>query len=199
MNKRFFRLYLGAAFAVLSLSVLVFSQSETNSDFSNIKISNFGQMDERFYRGAQPDKDDFQSLADLGINTVINLRDGARDFEEETVESLGMKYIHIPMDDNKYPSEESIKKFLDVINDPATGKFFVHCKGGKHRAGAMGAVYRYRNYGWDYEQVFKEMKDFKFYTFFGKFGVIKEFVKDYGEKIKLEKETKIVESYLSNN
>ena len=98
-----------------------------------------------------------------------------------------MKYINIPMDDNKYPSAESVQKFLDVVNDPSTGKFFVHCKGGKHRAGAMGAVYRYTKYGWDYDRVFKEMKDFKFYTFFGKFGVIKEFVKDYGEQMEVEK------------
>ncbi len=194
MNKKFFRLFLGALLSVLSLSILSFAQSNSKPDFSNIEIKNFGQMDERFYRGAQPDEEDFKSLAELGINTVINLRDGARDYEKGAVESLGMKYIHIPMDDNKYPSEESIQKFLDIVNDPETGKFFVHCKGGKHRAGAMGAVYRYTKYGWNYDQVYEEMKEFNFYTFFGKFGVIKEFVKDYGEKMKVEKENAITGS-----
>ncbi len=181
-----FRPLLGFMFIVLGFTVVGFAQSETVSDFSDIEIKNFGQMDERFYRGAQPEQDQFQSLADLGINTVINLRDGAKDYEKETVESLGMKYVAIPMDDNEYPPEEAVQKFLSVVNDPSTGKFFVHCKGGKHRAGAMGAVYRYTNYGWDYDRVYREMKQYKFYTFFGKFGVIKRFVKDYGEKLKSE-------------
>ncbi len=190
----FLRCTLVTAIAAVGLSTIAFGQADSIHDISEVEIKNFGQMDERFYRGAQPKEDQFQSLADLGIDTVINLRDGARDFEKPTVEALGMKYIHIPMDDNEYPSDETIQKFLEVINDPETGKFFVHCKGGKHRAGAMGAVYRYRKYGWDYDQVYKEMKDFKFYTFFGKFGVIKKFVKDYGEKMEIEKNARIAAS-----
>ena len=51
--------------------MLVFPQTESKPDFSNIKIENFGQMDERFYRGAQPDQDDFKSLADLGIQRLL--------------------------------------------------------------------------------------------------------------------------------
>lgn len=174
---------LSATFFVSTLTFLALGQTDAQPDLTQVKIKNFGQMDDRFYRGGQPKRDQFKSLADMGINTVINLRDGARDFEKDTVESLGMTYVHIPMHDNKYPSEETVQKFLEVVDDPETGKFFVHCKGGKHRAGAMGAVYRYMKYGWDYDQVFAEMKKFKFYTFFGKFKVIKRFVKDYGEKM----------------
>ncbi len=187
MNTRFLRPFLGAVVAILGLSVLSFAQSESKLDISKVDIKNFGQMDERFFRGAQPKKRQFKQLADLGIDTVINLRDGERKFERGMVESLGMKYINIPMNDNKYPPAEAIEKFLAIVDDPSTGKFFVHCKGGKHRAGAMGAVYRYQKYGWDFDKVFKEMKDYKFYTFFGKFKVIKRFVRDYGEKMKAEK------------
>lgn len=190
----FLRLAILTATAAVGFSTTALAQPERENDLSIVEIKNFGQMDERFYRGGQPKEDEFQSLADIGIDTVINLRDGARDFEKETVEALGMKYIHIPMDDNEYPPEESIQKFLEVVDDPDTGKFFVHCKGGKHRAGAMGAVYRYTKYGWDYDKVYKEMKDFKFYTFFGKFGVIKKFVKDYGKKMEIEKNERIAAS-----
>lgn len=160
-------------------------------DISHIEISNFGQMDERFYRGAQPEKDEFKSLADLGVKTVINLRNDPKDFEKETVEALGMKYVHIPMSDKKYPSEESIVKFLETVNDPETGVFFVHCRGGKHRTGATGAIYRLTEYGWDYDQVYREMKKYNFYTFLWMYKPIKRFVKDYAEKI--EEETVAVE------
>jgi hypothetical protein len=30
---------------------------------ASVKIKNFGQMDDRFYRGAQPDKKDYKDLA----------------------------------------------------------------------------------------------------------------------------------------
>src|SRR5688572_24429395 len=48
----------------------------------NIKIGNFGQLDERYYRGAQPLESDYQSLKDLGVNTVIDLRNDPTDYEK---------------------------------------------------------------------------------------------------------------------
>ena len=58
----------------LSLSASTSAMSKNEGPFSNIRISNFGQMDERFYRGAQPKERDYQVLADLGIKTFIDLR-----------------------------------------------------------------------------------------------------------------------------
>jgi protein tyrosine phosphatase (PTP) superfamily phosphohydrolase (DUF442 family) len=135
-------------------------------------------MDERFYRGARPKQEDFKSLATLGIKTVIDLTDDPKPEERAAVESLGMKYINIPMVEKQYPTDEATNSFLKVANDPATGKFFVHCAGGRHRTGAMGAVYRYQNYNWTFDQVYAEMKQYDFYTSWGH-GAFKEFVKDY--------------------
>ena len=97
-----------------------------------------------------------------------------------------MKYINIPMDDAEYPSDATIARFLQVINDPANGKMFVHCKGGKHRAGVTGAVYRFTKYGWDYDKSYREMLNYDFYTRWGR-QVIKDFVVDYAAKVKAEK------------
>src|SRR5689334_7706007 len=41
--------------------------------FPHIAIKNFGQMDSKFYRGAQPNPDDYAVLAGLGIKTIIDL------------------------------------------------------------------------------------------------------------------------------
>ena len=92
-----------------------------------------------------------------------------------------MRYVNIPMADKQYPTAEATEAFLKVVKDPNTGKFFVHCAGGRHRTGAMGAVYRYEFYGWNYDQVYKEMKDYDFYTAWGH-GGFKDFVKDYYER-----------------
>jgi protein tyrosine/serine phosphatase len=173
------RTLFGAIIATLLLSVASFAQSaQAEGSFSNIKIKNFGQMDERFYRGAQPKKEDYQSLKALGINTVIDLQEKPKDYEKSSVEALGMRYVNIPMVDKEYPKQEWVDAFLKVVNDPATGKFYVHCAGGRHRTGAMGAVYRYTKYGWNYDQVYAEMKKFDFYTSWGH-GDFKTFVQDY--------------------
>jgi protein tyrosine phosphatase (PTP) superfamily phosphohydrolase (DUF442 family) len=173
-----FRNVAGVILVILAFTVISQAQEVSNHKSPVIRIKNFGQMDERFYRGAQPEQGDYKDLAALGIKTVIDLTEDSKDYERSTVESLGMKYVHIPMVDRKYPTEEATNMFLKVTSDPATGKFFVHCAGGRHRTGAMGAVYRYQNYNWTYDQVYAEMKQYEFYTSFGH-GAFKYFVKNY--------------------
>ena len=164
-----------ALIAILSLAAVCSAQQNSTS---NVTIKNFGQMDERFFRGAQPKEKEFKELAQLGIRTIIDLRDDPESYEKPMVESLGMSYVHIPMVAKKYPTPESLDLFLKTVNDPNTGKFYVHCAGGRHRTGVMGAVYRFRFYNWDFEQVYKEMKQYDFYTRWGH-GAFKDFVEDY--------------------
>lgn len=181
-----FRNFASAILAVLTLTIFSQAQDVASQSNSAVKIKNFGQMDERFYRGAQPKEKDYKDLAALGIKTVIDLQAEPKAYEKSMVESLGMTYVNIPMIEKKYPTEEATKVFLKVANDPNTGKFFVHCAGGRHRTGAMGAVYRYQFYDWNFDQVYAEMKKFDFYTSWGH-GSFKDFVKDYYEKIQVAK------------
>ncbi|MDT5158317.1 MAG: tyrosine-protein phosphatase [Acidobacteriota bacterium] len=170
-------------FVVLLLSVAAAAQTEQSHDFSGLHIKNFGQMDARFFRGAEPKKiDDFQALKQLGISTVIDLQAEPSAAERGWVESLGMRYVNIPMVDKAYPKPEWVAAFMKTVDDPSTGKFFVHCAGGRHRTGSMGAVYRFEKYGWNYEQVYAEMKQYDFYTSWGH-GDFKTFVEDYWKQI----------------
>jgi len=176
--------------AVLSLTTVSLGQevsSPTNPTIK-IKIKNFGQMDERFYRGGQPKEKDYKDLALIGIRTVIDLREDPEEYEKPMVEQLGMRYINIPMIAKKYPTAEVTELFLKTVSDPSSGKVFVHCAGGRHRTGAMGAVYRYQFYNWNFEQVYKEMKQYDFYTSWGH-GAFKDFVKDYYSQMQRSKPT----------
>lgn len=166
-----------AVVAILSLATLSSAQENSKPETATVKIKNFGQMDERFFRGAQPKEKDYKALAELGIRTIIDLRDDPEVYEKPMVESLGMTYVHIPMIAKKYPTPEATEMFLKTVNDPATGKFYVHCAGGRHRTGAMGAIYRFKFYNWNFDQVYKEMKQYDFYTSWGH-GAFKEFVED---------------------
>ena len=166
----------------LSIIATANGQSGQPDKASTIKIKNFGKLDERFYRGAQPKESDYKELAALGIKTIVDLRDDPTSYEKAAAEAAGMQYINIAMSDTKYPKEEQIQHFLKLASDPATGKFFVHCVGGRHRTGVAGAVYRMTYYGWDYDRAYKEMKDFDFYTRWGH-GAMKDYVQDYWQQV----------------
>src|SRR5919112_4547526 len=177
------RSLVASLFAVFLLSAAAYAKGSSNPAFPNVHIKNFGQMDARFYRGAEPKGlEDVQALKDIGINTVIDLQEKPEPDERGEVESLGMRYVNIPMVDKAYPKPEWVAQFLKTVDDPATGKFFVHCAGGRHRTGSMGAVYRFEKYGWNYDQVYAEMKKFDFYTSWGH-GDFKTFVEDYARQM----------------
>lgn len=187
MIRKSLRNFSAAVIAVFCFSVFAAAQTSlSNTTFSNIKIGNFGQMDERFYRGAQPVESDYQSLKDLGVTTVIDLRNDPMAYEKNAVEALGMKYVNIQMSGWKSPQQADVDAFLALVNNSETGKFFVHCKAGIHRTGVVGAAYRYTKYGWDYDQVYKEMKDYNYSDglVHGKLG---SFVKKWGSRIADEK------------
>ena len=175
-----------ASFAlVVVLAAASYSQTSPSKDFPGIKISNFGKMDDKFYRGAQPKAKDFPALKALGINTVIDLTTDSPD-EKAEVEAAGMRYVNIPIVDKSYPTDENVAAFLKTIDDKDTGVFYVHCAGGRHRTGDMGALYRYTKYGWSYDQVMQEMDNYDFYTS-GGHQKAKDFVVDYGSKIAAQK------------
>lgn len=162
---------------ILALSIISLAQ-ETGKTSTDVKIKNFGQLDERFYRGARPKERDLKTLADMGIKTVIDLTDNSREYEQPAVEAAGLRYVNIPMIDKGTPNLDQINEFLKVVNDPETGKFFVHCAGGRHRTGVVGAVYRFNHYNWNLEQALQEMDRYEFETGFGH-GKQKDFVKQY--------------------
>ena len=172
-TRRSYVTVLFALFAFVLVSSITAVAQQTD-----VKIKNFGQMDDRFYRGAQPKEEDYKQLAAIGIKTIIDLREDPTDYEKRDAEAAGIRYVNLPMSDKDYPPAATIDQFLKLVDDPSTGKFFVHCAGGRHRTGVMGAVYRFNHYGWNFDQVYAEMKKYDFYTRWGH-GEMKKFVEDY--------------------
>lgn len=183
MKNKFLQRTAAALVALFSFAAIAAAQTSVEKKtFPNVKIGNFGQMDERVFRGAQPAEGDYASLKELGVDTVVDLRNDPTDYAKQAAEAAGMKYVNIPMSGWKTPKMESISEFLALMEKPDTGEVFIHCKAGKHRTGVIGAAYRYNKYGWDYDQVYNEMKDFNYSNglVHGKLGA---FVKKYGEDV----------------
>jgi len=152
------------------------------SDFESIKIRNFGEVNNHIYRGARPEGHDYSDLAALGIRTVVDLESGDPSDERQQVEAAGMKFVQIPMSDSAMPDRDSVSKFLALANGAADQPIFVHCRGGRHRTGAVIAVYRMTHDGWTAASAYEEMKNFRFNVgFTHSHQPLKKYVLDYSE------------------
>ena len=180
LMKKVLRSSLLTLVAVLTFAVIGTAQTSPKA-VPGINIKNFGQMDDILYRGGQPAESDYKALAALGIHTIIDLRNDEETFAKSAAEAAGMKYYNISMNGVSAPSDEDVAQFLKIVNDPSSGKIFMHCKAGIHRTGAMGAVYRIARDHWDYDKTYAEMKNYEFSA--GLFhGALKSFVKRYSDK-----------------
>jgi tyrosine-protein phosphatase SIW14 len=183
--KNVFRSSLLALVALLTFAAIGSAQTSPKA-VAGINIKNFGAMDDVLYRGGQPAESDYKLLADFGIKTIVDLRNDEESFAKSAAEAAGMRYVNISMDGVSAPSDADVAKFLSVVNDPASGKIYMHCKAGIHRTGAMGAVYRIAHDGWDYDKTYAEMKNYEFSA--GLFhGALKTFVKRYSDQISAQK------------
>jgi protein tyrosine/serine phosphatase len=166
---------------LLSLaSAVAWARRPLNSETT---IENFGKVNDHYYRGSQPNQEQFAELKRLGIKTVIDLREDNKHAESQWVHDLGMQYFLIPLKTRVPASEQQTTYFLSLVNDPANWPVYVHCKGGRHRTGAMTGVYRITHDGWTADQAFREMKEYDFESgWFGGPGAQKNFVYSFYER-----------------
>ena len=146
---------------------------------AGVRIDNFGKVSDQLYRGAQPVGNDYADLAALGVKTVIDLRDDPDTREAGLVKKAGMQLVRIPMSGWDRPADASVSQFLKVINEATSLPAFVHCKVGKHRTGAMVAVYRMTRDSWTAAQAYTEMQKYHFDVLLTPHTALKSFVFDY--------------------
>lgn len=162
--RMFRRLSPSSSTAAIITALAVFSaaQAAQRDNSQKPQIKNFGCVNEGLYRGAQPKDQDYEALAAMGVKTVIDLQRDGEANEQEMAEAHGMKFYRIGMSDKNRPAEEQAELFLKIVNDPANQPVFVHCRGGRHRTGAMTAIYRITHDGWTADQAYQEMKQYDF-------------------------------------
>ena len=185
LHKKFHASLLATLLA-LSTSVCTFAGSNHKREANSanaVSIENFGKVNDHFYRGAQPLPEEYKQLAALGIKTVIDLRNDAKEYAKLSAERSGLQYVSFPMSDKKYPQADTAQKFLEIANNPAHWPVYVHCAGGRHRTGVMTAVYRIMVDGWDMDRSYAEMKQYDFYTAWGH-KPMKEYIFDFYQDTK---------------
>lgn len=124
-------------------------------------IYNFLAVDAGLSTGGQPSAEELASLARAGYETVIDLglhddpRYSLKD-ERGRVLSLGMEYIHIPVEFGN-PARQDLESFSDAM-DRRGRKTFVHCAANKRVTVFLG-LYRIIRLGWPPGKAFDLMNE----------------------------------------
>jgi len=117
------------------------------------ELENFYRLDDKVYRSAQPDEEGFVELKQLGITTILNLRDYHSDDDE--AEGLNLNLQRVKMDAGSITVEQLVAA-LRVIRQ-AEGPVLIHCWHGSDRTGTVSAGYRIIMQGWSREDAVKEL------------------------------------------
>jgi len=128
-------------------------------------VPNSGKINDHLYRGAQPRDAGLLELKKLGVTTIVNLRGEDPEksgWEEKRAESLGIRFVHIPVDGWSPPTNEQVAQFLSLFRENTQEKVFVHCRYGDDRTGVFVASYRMAFEKLPAEQALKEMYYFGF-------------------------------------
>jgi protein tyrosine/serine phosphatase len=101
-----------------------------------------------------------------GARTVVILRSEAEMEEGEWYQrerrlahEAGARVVEIPMAYDTPPRRDQVRRFLEVVDDPAARPVLVHCEAGVVRTGMMVAVYRMEREGWSPEEALEEFQE----------------------------------------
>ena len=105
---------------------------------------NFAQVAPGVFRSNHPNHIRFQTYADMGIKTVLNLRGQARQphhlFEVESCEQLGLTLVNVQMAARRAPDRRELLELLAAF-ETMERPFLMHCKSGADRTGLAAAIY----------------------------------------------------------
>ncbi|WP_117192528.1 protein tyrosine phosphatase family protein [Rhizobium terrae] len=109
-----------------------------------VDILNWRRLSERLTTSGQPSEDQLAAIGRLGITHIVNLgiheHEKALKDEQATVLSLGMTYIHLPVD-FAAPTESDFDRFCRIMGAVQNDRVHVHCI---RNARVTAFLYRYR-------------------------------------------------------
>ncbi len=120
----------------------------------------------------------------LGITTIVDLRGEDREkilWERKHAESMGMRFVNIPVSGWDPPTDEQVAQFLSLFRDNPGQKIFMHCHFGDDRTGVFTAVYRMAVDKWPADRAIKEMYFFGFNGFWH--PAMKSFIRDFTARL----------------
>lgn len=116
-------------------------------------VDNLYRVSDDLYRSGQPDSEGFEQLEELGIKSVLNLREYHCD--ESRVGKADIVTMRLPLAAGSLTQEE-VAQALAMIQQ-APKPVVIHCWHGSDRTGCIVAAYRVVAQGWTPEQAVAEL------------------------------------------
>lgn len=154
------------AFFFALILALQFSATTAEAASAVEDIPNLFKMNDNLYRGGRVTAAGMKQLKKMGVTTVINIENDADAIkaDQKFAAANGMRYISIPFDTWKTPTDAKVDHVLKLLQDRSLGPIYLHCKHGRDRTGMMMGLYRVFVDGWHSRAAYKEMKDRGFRT-----------------------------------
>ena len=123
------------------------------------EIYHYLEVDDNLSTSGMPTAEQLREAAEAGVQVVVNLAlttsEGALPEEDKLVQSLGMKYVHIPVEWGN-PTRENLEHFFGAMEEHPQQKMLVHCQA-NYRVTCFVTLYRILRQGWDKEEAFAVM------------------------------------------
>jgi uncharacterized protein (TIGR01244 family) len=121
---------------------------------STTDIYNVIRIDDRILTAGMPTADQLRAVATAGVTTVINLATynpgHSLEGEADLVRSLGMDYIHIPVDWGN-PTDADFAAFEQTMTRLEGAPVLIHCAA-NYRVTAFYSLYARKHLGWSEAQ-----------------------------------------------
>lgn len=152
-------------FFALALA-LQFTATPAKASSTVEDIPNLFKMNDNVYRGGRVTAVGMKQLKKMGVTTIINIENDeeAISADRKFATANGLRYVSIPFDTFKKPSDAKVDAVLKLLQDRSLGPIYLHCKHGRDRTGMIMGLYRVFVDGWHPKAAYKEMKDRGFRT-----------------------------------
>ena len=122
----------------------------------------------KVYCSAEMPTDDLlKTVRRHDLRAVIDLRRQGDNVlaEHSALTGAGIKHFHLPS--SQVPTDETIDKFLEIVDHAENRPLLIHCKHGQGRAVLFSAAYRIEFEGWSRERAWRATR---FLPFKGSFA-----------------------------
>lgn len=121
-------------------------------------LPNLWQVTPALFRSAQPDAAGFANLAQIGVRSVLSMRQTVSD--GPLAEGTGLTLYRVPMK-SRHVGERNGAKVVQAMRDlragMAHGPVLVHCHHGADRTGLICALWRILYEGWSKQAAIDEL------------------------------------------
>ena len=121
-------------------------------------VANLYRVSDQIYRSAQPDANGFPALQQMGVASVLSLRQTIAD--APLAKSTDLALYRVPMK-SRYVAEKNGARVVQAMRDLQAGlqrgPVLVHCHHGADRTGLICALWRILYQGWSRQSAIDEL------------------------------------------